>query len=761
MDITAAELTVSREAQRLETLRSYCLLDTPPEPAFDNLTALAAIVFNTPVVFVSLLDEHRQYFKSAFGVSVRETSRDLSFCSYTILHEQPMVVLDATLDDRFCTNALVTGEPHIRFYAGVPLVAANGMALGSFCVIDIKPRDSFDEEEALSLQRFAALALLLIEQRLLPARLRQAEEEVLLMNERYRLATQATTEGIWDWNCRTGALFKSARMRAIVGLDERDSYVQLEDWFRRVHPLDAPSVRANALALHKADLPGYMLEYRVRHEDASWRWVRSRAVAIRDSNGVLLRVVGSLSDITAHKRTDPLTGEHTRASLIEALDRRLRIRQTPTRNFAALVLHIGNLKRVSLGVEDGDRLLIGIASRIKQTLSTELADLVARISSDEFAILLDYVSEEADAVTYAGLLQALLQTPFDVNGQRVSLSLNIGIAVYSSSVISSEELLHQAQAAAHEVRDSGERCTVYSAKIREESTRLMALTADLGRAIEEETLAMHYQPKIDLRTGAVIGFEALCRWHHPLMGNIPPDEFIPIAEDGDLILELGRWTLRESVRQLSDWRSKGLVVPSAVMAVNLSGRQFADAHLTEAIQRKLELYRLPPECLSLEVTESFLIQDIESATQTLVGLRSLGVGLDLDDFGTGYSSLSYLHRFPFDCLKIDRSFVQSIEKETGRITLVRSIIALAHAMGLRVVAEGIENEEQLRYLREMNCDYGQGYLFSRPLPASAVPAFLQTWKCFRTSKPPNSAALQEMRVQEGCDICAGSALVNG
>ena len=759
VDITVTELAVSHEAERLRTLRSYCLLDTPPEPAFDNLTALAAIVFNTPVALVSLLDEHRQYFKSAFGVSLSETPRDLSFCSYTILHEQPMVVLDATLDARFRTNVLVTGEPHIRFYAGVPLVAPNGMALGSFCVIDIQPRESFGEEEMLSLQRFAALALLLIEQRLLPARLRQAEEEVLLMNERYRLAIQATTEGIWDWNCRTDALFKSARMRAIVGLEERDSYVQLEDWFRRVHPLDAPSVRANALALHNADLPGNVLEYRVRHADASWRWVRSRAVAVRDSDGLLLRVVGSLSDITAQKRTDPLTGEHTRASLIEALDRRLRSRQNPTRRFAALVLHVVNLKRIGLGTEDGNRLLIGIASRIKQTLSTELADLVARISHDEFAIVVDYITDETDAVMYAGLLQALLQTPFDVNEQRVSLSLNIGIAVCSSLEISSEELLHQAQAAAHEVRESGERCTVYSAKLREKSTRLMALTADLGKAIEEETLAMHYQPKIDLRTGAVIGFEALCRWQHPLMGNIPPDEFIPIAEEGDLILELGRWTLRESVRQLSDWRLKGLVPASAVVAVNLSGRQFADAQLTEAIKRKLELYRLPPECLSLEVTESFLIQDIESATQTLLRLRSLGIGLDLDDFGTGYSSLSYLHRFPFDCLKIDRSFVQSIEKETGRITLVRSIIALSHAMGLRVVAEGIENEKQLRYLRDMGCDYGQGYLFSRPLPASAIPTFLHSGNGFQTNAASSSGALPTSRVEKGCESDADSAPV--
>ena len=728
MGTQTEDVAVVREEQRLETLRGYCVLDTPSEPAFDNLTTLAAILFDAPIALISLVDEHRQFFKSAVGLAVKQTSRDVSFCSYTILHEHPMVILDATLDERFCTNALVTGDPHIRFYAGVPLIAPDGMALGSFCVIDQKPRKSFDKNEQAALQRFAALALTLIEQRLFPAAIRRAEEEVVFMNERYRLATQATTEGIWEWDCRTDRLFKSARMRAIVGLDEQDTYVSLDDWFLRVHPLDAPSVRANATALRTSQSTAYALEYRVRHEDSSWRWVESRAVAVRDQNGALLRVVGSVSDITVQKRTDPLTGEHTRASLIEALDRRWRLPRDAKRKFAALVLHFDTLKRVSgsLGGDTGDLLLVGIASRIKQTLSTELADIVARISTDEFAIVVDYVAEEADAVMYACLLQAVLQSPFEVNQQRVSLSLNVGIAVGPDLELSPEEMLHRAQAAAHENRSSGDRCSVYSEKLQEKATRRMMLSADLERAIAEETLALHYQPKVDLRTGLVVGFEALCRWEHPTLGSIRPDEFIPLAEEGDLILELGRWTLCESIRQFTEWRAKDLVPSSAVIAVNVSGRQFGDPELVDTIRRKLDLYQLPTACLSLEVTEGVLIEDVECATQTLKRLKAIGVGLELDDFGTGYSSLSYLQGFPFDCLKVDQSFVREMETEGGRTTLVRSIIALAHALGLHVVAEGIENEEQLKLLCEMGCDYGQGFLFSRPLPSAAVPGLLAT-----------------------------------
>ncbi|MGI4758306.1 MAG: putative bifunctional diguanylate cyclase/phosphodiesterase [Janthinobacterium lividum] len=729
MDIEAADVTVSHEEQRIETLRSYCVLDTPSEPVFDDLTALAATMFNVPIVLISLVDEHRQFFKSSVGLQRTQTSRDVSFCAYTILHEKPMVILDAALDDRFRTNALVTGDPHIRFYAGAPLIAPNGMALGSFCVIDQKPRESFDEEDQAALQRFATLAFTLIEQRLFPAQIRRAEEEVLLMNERYKLATEATTEGIWDWDCLTDELFKSGRMRAIVGLEEHDSYVALEDWFKRVHPLDVASVRSTANALKNGAAAGYRLQYRVRHEDSNWRWVQSQAVAVRSPDGVLLRVVGSLSDITERMRTDPLTGEHTRASLIEVLDRRWRTARESKRKFAALVLHFDTLKRVggSLGKEGGELLLIAIASRVKQTLSTELADVVARLSADEFGIVVDYVAEEADAVMYAGLLQAVLQVPFDVNDQRVSLSLNVGIVVGPDCELSAEEMLHRAQTAAHEVSQSSGRCAVYSERLREKAARRIALAADLQRAIEEETLAMHYQPKVDFRTGTIMGFEALCRWQHAELGNIPPDEFIPIAEEGDLILELGRWTLRESIRQFTVWRSEGLIAPSAVIAINLSGRQFADAHIVETISRKLALYGLPPECLSLEITEGTLIENVEAAVQILGRLKSLGITLDLDDFGTGYSSLSYLQKFPFDCLKVDRSFVRNMEQETGRTTLVRSITALAHAMGLRVVAEGVETEGQRQLLSAMGCEYGQGYLFSRPLPSDAVPQFLRSW----------------------------------
>ncbi len=714
----------TNEVDRLQALRSYCVLDSPQEAAFDELTALASATFKAPIVLISLVDEHRQVFKSAVGLSIKETPRNVSFCSYAILQDKPLVVLDAMADDRFRDNPFVMREPHFRFYAGAPLIDSNGFALGSFCVIDVRARSAFSTGEQEILERLARLTAMLIQQRLFT--LQRAEQQVLVMNERYQLATQATTEGIWDWNCQTDELFQTARMCAIVGLAARDGHTVMNEWLRRVHPLDAPELRANIEALWHSSIRSFQFEYRVLHEQGGWRWVRSRAIAVRDAEQKLIRVVGSLADVTAEKRTDPITGENTRSSLLEALDRCFKRPQHLARRFALIVLEFVEIRRIStLEGNSEAQVLIDLIARIKDTLSTEQTDLVARLSGDKIAVLVDYVATKEDAIMYAELLQAVLQAPLLVSGQPISFVTNVGIAVAEQPFPSSEKFLQQACIAAQASRELDNRCILFSVTLLDKAVRKLMLTADLCKAIETGSLSMQYQPKVDLATQQLIGFEALCRWSHPSLGSIAPTEFISIAEEGELILPLGRWTLRESIRQMSQWRSDGIVSSSAVIAVNLSAKQLREASLIDDLQRILTLHRYPPECLTLEVTEGVLIVDAAATAKTLGELKALGIGLDLDDFGTGYSALSYLRDLPFDNLKIDQSFVRRMNQESGPATLVPSMIALAHAMKLGVIAEGIETEEQLRSLCEMGCDNGQGYLFSRPLQAADVPGYLQ------------------------------------
>jgi diguanylate cyclase (GGDEF)-like protein/PAS domain S-box-containing protein len=715
------------ERERLQVLKSYCVLDSPREPGFDHLTALASALFHAPIVLISLIDEKRQFFKSSVGVSITESSRDSSFCAYSILNDEPLMVFDTLQDSRFRTNPFVVGEPHIRFYAGAPLVGKDGMMLGSFSIADRVPRSEFPQVEQELLKRFAVLAVQGLEQRLHAEHIARVEREILEANERYKLATQATTDGIWEWDYATDELYQSARLRAIVGMEAVDVRVPLEDWLNRIHPSDRAGARLAVERFKASEISSYKSEYRVLHHDGTWRWVLNRGVSVRDAEGRLLRVVGAVSDITGPKFVDSLTGLYTRTFLLDCLEQRMQQKSTSGKPYALFLLDLDLFKRVnsSLGRNSGDLVLIECGRRIAETIAPESGNFAARISGDEFAIFVDSVEEEKDALHYAGLVQSRLMLPFPLRSQQVMMTASIGIAMESASCTSAGELIQRGEVARNESQNAGgAQALLFSEKMQDKIIRQMRLTSDLREAIARETLELHYQPKLSLRTEEVVGFEALLRWFHPKYGAVPPEEFISIAEECDLIVELGRWTLRKAMEQLAQWRAAGLVSPKAKVAVNLSPRQLSDLDLSAELSRQLAMHGLPAACLDLEVTEGLLIADTKAALDILLELKSLGFGLHLDDFGTGYSSLSYLQKFPFDSLKVDRSFIHDMEKEEDRATLVRSIIALGHSLDLNVIAEGIETEEHLKMLKAMGCNYGQGYYFSRPLAAAAIEEFL-------------------------------------
>lgn len=713
------------ELQRLEVLQSYCVLDTPREPVFDDLTALGAIVFDVPIVLISLVDQHRQFFKSAVGMSETESSRDSSFCGYTILENDILVVLNTKEDERFRDNPFVLGSSDIHFYAGAPLIGKDGMPLGSYCVLDTKPHASFTEKEHACLKRFASLAVDALEKRLYSSQLSEAERAMQIANDRYRLATQATTEGIWDWDCTTDRVFQSARLRSLLGATPTDTDVSLEEWLDRIHPSDLAAALANVRRMRESGVPWLDIEYRIRHEDKTWRWMHNRGMAIRDSRGNLLRAVGALADITSRKCIDPLTGLHTRTSLMNEME--LSIAKPGGKRFSLILLDLDGFKRVnaSFGRSGGDMLLMECTKRLTMTMSGHAAALLARTAGNEFAIFLIGVSEESEAIGIADNIRLVLQEPYEVRGKAVSLSISMGVAVCPETCERAGNMMHWADVARHESKmQRGGRTVVFSGELHEQVVRRTTLASDLREALTQDALSLVYQPKMDLLTEEIVGFEALARWEHPTLGPISPAEFISVAEECDLILEMGRWTLRTAIGQLAAWRSQNLVKRDVTIAVNLSARQFDDPELIDNVLRKLKMYDLPAACLCMEVTESILITNQEEALHILSRLKSIGVSLDLDDFGTGYSSMSYLHQFPFDSLKIDRSFVMNMTSEKGTTALVRSIVALGQALGLKVIAEGIEDATQLRALRNMGCLSGQGYFISKPLPPEGIVKFM-------------------------------------
>jgi diguanylate cyclase (GGDEF)-like protein len=423
---------------------------------------------------------------------------------------------------------------------------------------------------------------------------------------------------------------------------------------------------------------------------------------------------------------DTLTNLPNRALLAENLKFVIeRARQHEDYQFAVLFLDLDRFKNVndSLGHSIGDQLLITMARRLESCIRE--VDMVARLGGDEFAILLDGIPNQAEATNMARRIQEKLQSPFNISGHEVFTTTSIGIALSSTGYDHPENMLRDADTAMYRAKAQGKACyEVFDKGMHTHAVYVLQMENDLRRAIEREELRVYYQPIVALDNGQLAGFEALIRWQHPVRGFINPADFIPLAEDTGLIVPLGLWILKRACQQLGQWQWQSSANRSLFMSVNLSGKQVAQPDLVENIRDILEETRVDPKHLKLEITESAVMENAEMAARLLKRLKGLGVQLSIDDFGTGYSSLSYLHRFPVNTLKIDRSFVGRIGEAAENIEIVRTVISLAENMGMEVVAEGIETMSQLTQLRNLKCQYGQGYLFSRPVDADSVSAWI-------------------------------------
>ena len=579
---------------------------------------------------------------------------------------------------------------------------------------------------------------------------KQAEAALQESEERYALAVRGANDGLWDWNLRTNVIYFSPRWKYMIGGDESSVSGSPDEWFKRVHPEDLERILADIAAHTEGLTPQFENQHRMLHADGSYRWMLSRGVAVRDAAGKAHRMAGSQTDITEGKLSDPLTGLPNRVLFMDRLRRSLeRTVRHPGYLFAVLFLDLDRFKLIndSRGHLFGDRLLVAIAQRLESCLRS--ADTVARLGrdhtlarlgGDEFTILLDDIRHVSDAVRVADRIQTNLEPPFQLDGHETFTTASIGIATSATGYEKPEELLRDADTAMYRAKALGKaRCELFDTSMREAAVARLAMETDLRRAVERGEFRLHYQPIVSLATGAITGFEALIRWQHPERGLVPPMDFIPVAEETGLILPIGSWVLREACRQMRTWDMLARPDPPLIVSVNLSGKQFVQSDLIAQIEEILATTGLAASSLKLEITESMIIQDLDSAVAILQRLKSLGVRIAIDDFGTGYSSLSYLDRFPIDSLKIDRSFVQSMRIDRSEI--VRAIIALAHSLGLDVIAEGVDAEDQVAQLGCFGCEYAQGYLYSVPLkPTDAEMLVL----AHRGAAQPKPAVIAEL-----------------
>lgn len=556
---------------------------------------------------------------------------------------------------------------------------------------------------------------------------RRARAALRESEERYALAVAGANDGLWDWDLRTNRIYLSPRWKAMIGLESEEVSTDTNEWFSRVHPDDIERLKADLDDHLNQRTQTFENEHRMMHADGSYRWVLSRGMAVRDPEGIPYRMAGSQTDITARKVYDPLTGLPNRILFMDRLEHALqRFKRQKGDLFGVMLLDLDRFKIVNegLGHNLGDRLLIQLSRRLKTCVRT--GDTIARFGGDEFIVLLDEMKDNSDAVRVAERIQQSLKKPFHIQGQEVFTTVSVGIALSTTGYERGEDVVRDADTAMNRAKALGKaRHEMFDRAMHTQSAQRLQLETDLRKALERSEFRVRYQAIVSLEDKSLAGFEALIRWIHPKRGMVNPDEFISLAEETGLIINMDHWVMREACRQTLEW--EGRYGPLTI-SVNLSAKQFAQPNLVERILENLEATGLSPEYLKLEITESALMDNTDKAADIIASLKSHKIKLGLDDFGTGYSSLSYLHRFPVDTLKIDRSFISRMEQTSENAAIIKTIVALAQNMDFQTVAEGIETDSQLACLKELDCRFGQGYYFSKPLTPEEAELLLQEYR---------------------------------
>ncbi|MDB5601801.1 MAG: diguanylate cyclase/phosphodiesterase [Xanthobacteraceae bacterium] len=546
--------------------------------------------------------------------------------------------------------------------------------------------------------------------------------------ERRALALTGAGDMVWDWDVSADKVFTSPETEQLLGLKRGTLEGPAAKWLDVLHPLDRDRFRAALDSVLEQRRGRLMHDFRLRTPDAHYLWFALKARPVVGSDGEVVRIVGTLTDVTEFKNAeerllhdavhDNLTGLPNRQLFIDRLESVFGFAKAdPNIRPTVIVVDLDRFKQVndSVGIAVGDSILLTLARRLGRLLKAQ--DTLARLSGDQFALILLSERDPQRIVAYAETIRRTLRAPITFNDREIFLTASIGLALADTQPHRTEEILKDAELAMyHAKRIGGDRIEIFKAAMRARKTDRLTLESELRRALEREEITLLYQPIIRLEDRSVAGFEALARWDHPKMGRLSPAEFIGVAEEIGLIVDLGLFALERAARQLSIWQRSVRQREPVFCSVNVSSKQLLRHDLIHDLRTVLARSAVARGTLKLELTESLVMENPEHAAQMLTRIRELGAGLALDDFGTGHSSLAYLQRFPFDTIKIDQSFVRTTSRGT-RPVILRSIISLAHDLGMEVVAEGAETDSDAVELYQMGCEYAQGYHFGEPMTA--------------------------------------------
>jgi diguanylate cyclase (GGDEF)-like protein/PAS domain S-box-containing protein len=699
------------EAARQASLRRYGLHGIEQDADYGRVVQFAADLFSAPICAVSIVGETDLWFAARVGIDIRALPRARSFCEMAIGQADPLVVADALADPRFADTELVVGMG-VRFYAGVPLVAAGGAALGTLCILDIRPRPDFS---SAMLDRLIALAGIVVD--LFERRIVQRHAGILVPFAHVAYQALITTDAdgrINFWNRGAEALFGYASHE----VEGRRVELIVPERFRAAHRAGLARAAGGA----PGRITGRPVEVIALRADGT-EFPAELALSIwREGGDVGFGAqIQDISDRRAREERlhhlanhDGLTGLLNRNSFRERVEMRLEEAGAAT----VMVLDLDGFKDINdgLGHAAGDTLLQALALRLAGALGPR--ELLARLGGDEFAILFDSACDPLMISRRADALLTLMAQPYAVCGHQLHLSGSLGVACAPMHATKADELIVRADLALFRAKsEGGRRHRLFDTGMENQLAANRAFQDELRFAIADHQLEVHFQPQVDLRDGRLIGAEALLRWRHKSRGLLLPKAFLQVLETHALAVEAGCWVLNEACRTLAAWQRTGL--PPMRMGVNLFAAQLRAGTLVAEIEGALSRHGLSPDQLEVEITETIALRHDAEELRQIHDLHALGVGIAFDDFGTGFASLSTLKDFPLSRLKLDRSFVQDLGTATHSEAIVKGVLTIGHSLGLNVIAEGIETPGQAALLRSWGCDAGQGYLFGRPMAADA------------------------------------------
>ncbi len=726
---------------RLESLKRLNVLDSEPEPEFDALVKAASLVCNVPISLISLVDDKRQWFKANLGLhGVTETARDLAFCAHTILSDGLLEVNDTLQDARFSDNPLVLENPNIRFYAGATIKLSDGSNVGSLCVIDTKPKYLNDKEREILIQLAIAASKALERHRI--NKIQQS------LNIELRLFIEQAPVAIAAFDSNMNYLVCSRRWIEDYNLQEQEI-------IGRNHYEIFPNIPERWKDVHQRCLEG---EIRKSEEDSFvynnnviWnRWEIRPWFTTDQKVGGIVAYTENITERKLHEEElnklnkklwiqsnyDQLTQLANRNLMKEFLNEKIQETLDNHYEVALFLIDLDRFKEVNdvFGHHMGDELLSQVSKRLQQCVRE--TDMVARLGGDEFTIcLLNMQEHNAIIEVMASKIVQVFSEPFLVLDKEVYLTCSLGIALAPKDAITTHDLLKMADQSMYSAkRQGGNRYVYFSSSMTTDAEERMVLSNDLRKAIKQNELMLYYQPIVSLSTGEIYKAEALLRWQHPTKGMISPKTFIQIAEENGLIIEIGNWVMLSAIN-FAEYLRKNYS-PNFEISINKSPVQLAnDGKLKKDISTTLIEDGLKAAGIVVEITEGMLLEDSIQINNKLDKLKNAGFKLSIDDFGTGYSSLSYLHKFNFDYLKIDISFIHKMETNPKIEALIEAIIVMSHKLGMKVIAEGIETENQKKILTQAGCDFGQGYLWSKPLPMDEFESILKVYSLSNSAEP--------------------------